>query len=698
MTYKLSSSAPSHKRRHSRWPGLLLGVIILVGLGGVAAWHFKSTKKQLAVNIPTKTVNSQAAVAPLAAAESGLLPWKLSTPLSRLSVVPGSAPNQLILIGGLTSSNVSATAVSHLDIGTGNTTAETSLATGIHDAASAVIAGKPVLFGGGSDSSVNTAQTLSSSGSVTHVATLPQKRSDAVAVSVGNQTYVVGGYDGTSADQQVLSTTDGSTFRVVGSLPVAVRYPAVAALNGLVYVFGGIQIGGSNSGKPVDTIQIIDTRSHKISVANWHLPMALSGAAAMTIGNEMFLAGGQSNVPQSITPGMGTTQTGAPSAGSDTVGTIWAVDTAAGQLKHAGQLQVPIANAGVAVLGSTAWLVGGETNGVVTANVQMIRPNLKFGIAGTPGAGSPYYNDKLLVADRGNNRLLVLDAAQNVTWKYPSSTAANPAFYFPDDAFFANHGTTIISNQEDNETVIQLSYPSGQITWSYGHAKSAGVAPGFLRSPDDAYLLANHQILVADDQNCRVLFINPDKTVAHQIGTNSVCKHNPPQSLGSPNGNTPLYDGNVLISEIFGSWVSEYTPEGKLVWTTHIPISYPSDPQQLGASPGQNPDNYLIADYASPGAVVRFNRAGQVLYKYSPTSGPGRLDHPSLVEPLPSGVYMLNDDDRNRMVAIDPDTNALVWQYGVTDKMGTEPGMLNQPDGFDLLLPDGTTPTHSVTL
>jgi hypothetical protein len=78
-------------------------------------------------------------------------------------------------------------------------------------------------------------------------------------------------------------------------------------------------------------------------------------------------------------------------------------------------------------------------------------------------------------------------------------------------------------------------------------------------------------------------------------------------------------------------------------------------------------------------------------------SGPGMLNHPSLTELLPRGVFMANDDYSDRMVAIDPVTGALVWQYGITGKPGTAPGELNIPDGFDLLLPDGSTPTHLVT-
>ena len=73
------------------------------------------------------------------------------------------------------------------------------------------------------------------------------------------------------------------------------------------------------------------------------------------------------------------------------------------------------------------------------------------------------------------------------------------------------------------------------------------------------------------------------------------------------------------------------------------------------------------------------------------------LDHPSLAEQLPSGVIMVNDDYNDRMVAIDPVSGALVWQYGVNGKPGTAPGRLNTPDGFDLLLPDGSAPTHPST-
>jgi len=470
---------------------------------------------------------------------------------------------------------------------------------------------------------------------------------------------------------------------------------------GRIFVFGGRAITGVRAGRPVNVIQAIDPARHRATIVG-HLPEPLAGAAAVTVGGELFVAGGESTVAQPVTPGMGTTQIGpgqTASAGTAaapvtaTVSTIWAFDPVSGRLLPAGHLQVPVSHAAVAVTGGTAWIIGGESHGALTRTVQMLRPERAFGIAGVPGAGSPYYGGKLLIADRGNNRLLLLTDTMQVAWRYPSPAVPRDPlqFYFPDDAFFAAHGTAIVSNQEQNDTIIKIAYPSGKIIWSYGHPRQPGTAPGYLHEPDDAYLLRNGQLTVADAVNCRVLVINPHGTVAHQIGTDGVCVHNPPASIGSPNGDTPLADGNLLVSEINGSWVSEFTPAGKLVWTVQLPIGYPSDPQQLGRN------RYLIADYSSPGQIVEFNRQGRILYRYHPAAGPGALNRPSLVELLPSGVFMANDDYRNRMVAIDPATGALVWQYGVTGHKGTGPGLLHIPDGFDLVLPNGSTPTHPFT-
>jgi outer membrane protein assembly factor BamB len=300
-----------------------------------------------------------------------------------------------------------------------------------------------------------------------------------------------------------------------------------------------------------------------------------------------------------------------------------------------------------------------------------------------------------LIADRGNDRLLALDTSRNVTWQYPSAAMPAPpgGFYFPDDAFFFHGGTGIISNQEDNHTIVEIGYPSGKILWQYGHPLVSGSAAGYLNQPDDAYLLKSGIITVADASNNRILFISAAGQPISQIG-NGAAAHDPPVSIDYPNGDTPLDNGDVLVSEINGSWIDEYTQAGKLVWTLHMTsVNYPSDPQQLGSN------LYLMTDYDPPaeGRVLEFTRSGATPWVYDVTAGDGKLKKPSLAERLPNGLIMVNDDYRNRVVVIDPTTDAIVWQYGITDVAGTTPGMVSIPDGFDNLLANGTTPTHPQT-
>jgi outer membrane protein assembly factor BamB len=137
--------------------------------------------------------------------------------------------------------------------------------------------------------------------------------------------------------------------------------------------------------------------------------------------------------------------------------------------------------------------------------------------------------------------------------------------------------------------------------------------------------------------------------------------------------------GGVMVSEIPGNWIDEIGPDGRLVFSLRAPVSYPSDPQPL---PGER---ILLADYSNPGHVLIINHRGTVLWRYGPTQGYGRMDHPSLAMALPNGNVAVNDDYRHRVIVIDPRTNTIVWQYGHTDQPGTAPGYLNTPDGMDFV-------------
>jgi len=667
--------------------GIGIVALVLLAVVVVAAWPSTSSAP------PASTASSVASI------EAGVYSWQFPQPLSRETVVANATG--FTVLGGLSPAGASVPSVYTVDPARGAVRGDPALATPVHDASGAALGATAYLFGGGSPATVPTVQsaTLSAPTSATpggagHVAgALPDPRSDSasVAVTAGGTTtaYVVGGYTGTTYLPSVLATTDGTHFHTVATLKVPVRYPAVAALGGMLYVFGGQVASPGATVVATSDVQRIDPASHTVTVVA-RLPQALYGAAAFTIGNVIYVAGGQ--VP-----------------GANTLTEIDAFVASTGAVLHAGLLPQAEAFGGYTTVGTGAsavgYVVGGEVAhqsgpdqaGIASGTLQTVislRPSAYGGAAGTASAGSPF-GGSFLIADRGNNRLVLLSSARGIEWIYPSATKPPPAggFYFPDDSFFFSKGTGIISNQEENHTIVKIAYPSGKVLWQYGHPGHPGSAPGFLNQPDDAYLLKSGVVTVADASNNRILFISPSGAPIGQIG-NGVDAHVPGVSIAYPNGDTPLANGNLLVSEINGSWIDEYTPAGHLVWSVKMStVNYPSDPQQLSS------DLYLMTDYnpAGEGKVLTFARSGAIGWLYDAKAGDGRLFKPSLAERLPSGLIMVNDDYRNRVVAIDPALHAIVWQYGLTDVAGTTTGLLSIPDGFDLLAKGGVTPTHPQT-
>jgi len=284
----------------------------------------------------------------------------------------------------------------------------------------------------------------------------------------------------------------------------------------------------------------------------------------------------------------------------------------------------------------------------------------------------------IVIADRRNNRLLEITPAKQIVWEFPSPLLE--IYRGNDDVYFGPDGNTVVVNEEDNYDVHFLDYATRTLQYTYGMSNERGHAPGYLNFPDDARLLADGRLAVADIRNCRILFVNPktSETLA-QWGTTGVCKHNPPTSFAFPNDITPLDNGDFLITEIPAAWITRMDKGGHIIWSVQGPdLRYPSD-----AMPASN-GNVIVADYARPGGVVIFNpQTRKVVWEYKVASGDAALNHPSLAVELPDGDVLLNDDWRNRVLVIDRASKKIIWQYGVTDTTGHAPGFLWYPDGLD---------------
>jgi len=293
----------------------------------------------------------------------------------------------------------------------------------------------------------------------------------------------------------------------------------------------------------------------------------------------------------------------------------------------------------------------------------------------TPSDSSALGGYNVLIADRGNNRLLLVSPEKQILWEYDFVGLARSTG--ADDAFFANGGKSVVVSLEHQQVVEMIDIATKTVTWHYGEAGRRGASVGQLDFPDDAYQLPSGDVIIADIRNCRILEIAPDGTIVRQAGVTDRCGNASPL-LASPNGDTPLADGGALVSTIGDHSLVELDAKWNQILRLQLPLRYPSDPQLTKAG------NFLVSSYTHPGRIIEITPDGKVVWDYA-ASGEGGLDRPSLAIELPNGNVMANDDLNHRVIVVDRATKKIVWQYGITGQRGDAPGYLAIPDGLDII-------------
>jgi hypothetical protein len=276
--------------------------------------------------------------------------YRLPSAISRAVVL--ARGQDLLIIGGMTQALTTTGAIIQLNPVTGRAAPAGELATPAHDAAGAVLGGRLYLFGGGDQAELAVVQALRHKGTAAVAGQLPGPRSDISSVTLGGTAYLVGGYNGASWVGTVLATTNGRAFTKVATLPVPVRYAAVAGAGNRIWVFGGLTPAGNSR-----VIQQVNLATGQARVAG-RMPAPISAATAVTLGGRIFIVGGQ------VTEGGGALIASRK---------VLAYDPAHHRVTTAGRLPVGVTNAAAAVIGGTAFLVGGNNGRRQVTTVAQLR-------------------------------------------------------------------------------------------------------------------------------------------------------------------------------------------------------------------------------------------------------------------------------------------------------------------------------------
>jgi DNA-binding beta-propeller fold protein YncE len=270
-------------------------------------------------------------------------------------------------------------------------------------------------------------------------------------------------------------------------------------------------------------------------------------------------------------------------------------------------------------------------------------------------------------------------------WQFPrpGDLAAGQTFKAPEAAWFSPDNRQVLVDSEDTNTISVIDIATHKMVYTYGTTGTPGSGPNHVSAPDGVVMTASHDLVVPDAGNCRIITIPAGSHApSHQLGQTGVCVHNPPQTFNDPSGLFPMSNGDFVLTEGEGHWVSEMSPVGKIAWSVQIP-----DVSSIYGASEVGPDRYATVDHTSPGQVLTFDHTGKVLWRYAPT-GNQTLNKPSLVLALPNGDFLVSDKVNNRLLVVDPRTNTVVWQYGHTGVAGSTPGFLNNPTGADLYPPN----------
>ena len=170
--------------------------------------------------------------------------------------------------------------------------------------------------------------------------------------------------------------------------------------------------------------------------------------------------------------------------------------------------------------------------------------------------------------------MLLVNPQTRVVWRFPTARDLRTGVHlnFNDDGFVAAGGRAIVANEEEAHTIVSINIKTHRRRHLFGRPGVRGGGAHLLNTPDDAYPLPNGEVAVADAYNCRVIWIHAHRIV-RQLGETGVCAHDPPRTFGAINGDTPLRDGGMLISEINGPGSTKSVPAANCGGRCRLPCA-----------------------------------------------------------------------------------------------------------------------------
>jgi outer membrane protein assembly factor BamB len=299
-------------------------------------------------------------------------------------------------------------------------------------------------------------------------------------------------------------------------------------------------------------------------------------------------------------------------------------------------------------------------------------------------AGSFNQPGNILITDQFNNRVIEIDPDGNIVWQFgngPNDTSAK-AIVGTNDAervgnFTLIAGTGIPPGATKNckagcaDNRVMLVDSNGKIVWQYGKFGVTGFGAGQLNTPVQNTYLPSGNVLITDQGNARIIEVRPlDNTIVWQYGQNGVAGNGPNQ-LNSPNAAELLANGHILIADENNNRVIEVThttPSSIIAtFTAQGTVSGAAFASRLPTG------NTLITD-ANNSRIVEVDANDNPVWEYftNTRAGSNPAPLPTRAVRLAGGNTLISDQFNHQVIEVNP-SKTVVVSYGTINDPGFSP-------------------------
>jgi len=219
-----------------------------------------------------------------------------------------------------------------------------------------------------------------------------------------------------------------------------------------------------------------------------------------------------------------------------------------------------------------------------------------------------------------DNRVFIVGPRGGILWQYGqggvtgsgSNELNTPVQAALVTNFPGHRGPHVIIADQGNQRIILVGIFSNAVDWQYGMTGTAGSGPGQLNSPNSAELLENGNVLIADENNNRVIEITTTGALVNTFTAQG--------TLGAAAFASRLPNGDTLISDAGNNRIVEVDGHDAVVWqyVTNTGARSNLNPQPTRGVRLRN-GNTLISDQFN-NRVIEVTMAGKTVFQQGMTN------------------------------------------------------------------------------